>query len=121
MRVTARPTTSPCGCHRTLLVGLGIGLTFPVLGATRGVEPPPERFSVGSAVNQTARQVGGSIGVAVLVVLLGSSAVPSIAHFQHLWGFAAAMSILSGALCTLLPRRAPARGRRRRCGHCRPW
>ena len=32
------------------------------------------RFAVGSAVNQTARQIGGALGIAVLVMLLGTPA-----------------------------------------------
>ena len=43
----------------TLITGLGIGLTFPVLSAAAVSSLHPERFAVGSAVNQTARQVGG--------------------------------------------------------------
>ena len=56
----------------TLIVGLGVGLHVP--GAER--RPPsarcrPHRFAVGSAVNQTARQIGGALGIAVLVMLIG--------------------------------------------------
>ena len=45
----------------TLLVGVGIGFTFPVLSAGAVASSPPARFAVGSAVNQTARQVGGAL------------------------------------------------------------
>ncbi len=63
----------------------------------------PERFAVGSAVNQTARQVGGALGVALLVAILGRPRCGrALAHFRHLWVFAAAMAVLSGAICTLL-------------------
>ena len=55
----------------TLITGLGIGLTFPVLSAAAVSSLHIERFGVGSAVNQTARQVGGAFGVALLVVILG--------------------------------------------------
>ena len=44
----------------TLVIGLGIGLTFPVLGAAAVSSLHHQRFAVGSAVNQTARQVGGA-------------------------------------------------------------
>jgi NTE family protein len=87
-----------------LVAGLGIGCTFPVLGAAAVSSLHPERFSVGSAVNQTARQIGGSIGIAALVVLLGSSNVaPGIDRFRHLWWFAAIAVLVSGALGLLLP------------------
>jgi len=88
----------------TLVVGLGIGLTFPVLSAAAVSSLHPDRFAVGSAVNQTARQVGGALGVAVLVVILGSPASPAaaLAGFHDLWWFAAAMAASSGLVCILL-------------------
>jgi EmrB/QacA subfamily drug resistance transporter len=95
----------------TLVTGLGIGLTFPVLSAAAVSSLHHERFAVGSAVNQTARQVGGAFGVAMLVVLLGSPHTPvsALDHFRHLWWYAAGMAALSGSACCLLsPRRAAA-------------
>ena len=64
----------------------------------------PERFAVGSAVNQTARQVGGAFGVALLVVILGTphTATAALDNFRHLWWYAASMALLSGLACTLL-------------------
>jgi len=93
----------------TLITGLGIGLTFPVLSAAAVSSLHPERFAVGSAVNQTARQVGGAFGVALLVVILGAphSAVAALDNFRHLWWYAASMAVLSGlACCALRPARA---------------
>ncbi len=88
----------------TIVTGLGIGLTFPVLSAAAVSSLPGDRFAVGSAVNQTARQVGGSIGIAILVVVLGApaSAGAALSSFHHLWVFAATMSALSGAVALLL-------------------
>jgi EmrB/QacA subfamily drug resistance transporter len=93
----------------TLITGLGIGLTFPVLSAAAVSSLHIERFGVGSAVNQTARQVGGAIGVALLVVILGTPRSPAaaLADFRHLWIFAATMAILSGLITTLLKRGRP--------------
>jgi EmrB/QacA subfamily drug resistance transporter len=87
-----------------LMVGLGIGLTFPLLSAAAVSSLRPERFAVGSSVNQTARQIGGAIGVAVLVVILGPPKAPAAAlqDFRHLWFYIAAMAIISGATCVLL-------------------
>ncbi len=90
----------------TLLVGLGIGLTFPVLSAAAVSSLHQERFAVGSAVNQTARQVGGAFGVALLVVILGTPHGPADAlnHFHDLWWYAASTAALSGLACTLIRR-----------------
>ncbi|MFI5034745.1 MAG: MFS transporter [Acidimicrobiales bacterium] len=95
----------------TLIVGLGIGLTFPVLSAAAVSSLHPGRFAVGSAVNQTARQIGGAIGVAVLVVILGGPHSPAAAlsGFHHLWLYIAGMAVAAGLVSSLL-RRAPALG-----------
>ncbi|MGA2835687.1 MAG: MFS transporter [Acidimicrobiales bacterium] len=95
----------------TLVVGLGIGLTFPVLSAAAVSSLHPDRFAVGSAVNQTARQVGGALGIAVLVAILGtpSGAADAVAHFHHLWWFVAAMAVSSGLVSTLFGPPGPAR------------
>ncbi len=88
----------------TLVVGLGIGCTFPVLSAAAVSSLHPERFAVGSAVNQTARQIGGALGVALLVVILGTphSATVALDHFHHLWWYVAAMAGVSGIVCIAL-------------------
>ena len=88
----------------TLLVGLGIGLTFPVLSAAAVSSLPAASFGVGSAVNQTARQVGGAMGVAVLVLILGDASTggDGLARFQALWLYCAAMALLSGVISSRL-------------------
>ncbi len=55
-----------------ILTGVGVGLTLPTLSsaAVHGLEP--NRFAVGSAVNQTVRQLGAVLGVALVIALLGS-------------------------------------------------
>jgi len=67
---------------------------------------PTHRFAVGSAVNQTARQVGGVIGVAVLVLVLGTShgATDAITRFHRLWTYCAGTALLSGLIGALISR-----------------
>jgi NTE family protein len=91
----------------TLIIGLGIGLTFPVLGAAAVSSLHPNRFAVGSAVNQTARQIGGAFGVALLVVILGTphSLGDALTNFHHLWWYAAGTAALSGIACTVISQR----------------
>jgi EmrB/QacA subfamily drug resistance transporter len=90
----------------TLIVGLGIGLTFPVISAAAVSSLEPARYSVGSAVNQTARQIGGALGVAILVVVLGTpkTAVAALNNFHHLWIYIASMTALAGVVSTALAR-----------------
>lgn len=88
----------------TLITGLGIGLTFPVLSATAVASLHASRFAVGSAVNQTSRQVGGALGVAVLVAILTATTSPvsALENFRHLWTYAAVMAALAGGIVALL-------------------
>ncbi|HVA53450.1 MAG TPA: DHA2 family efflux MFS transporter permease subunit [Acidimicrobiales bacterium] len=88
----------------TIIVGLGIGLTFPVISAAAVSSLEAKRYAVGSAVNQTARQVGGALGVALLVVILGTptNAVQALRNFHHLWWYVASMAALAGLAATLL-------------------
>lgn len=91
----------------TLVTGLGIGLTLPVLGAAAVSTLAASRFAVGSAVNQTARQVGGAVGVAIMVAILGRAAGPTaaLARFHDLWAFCTTMALAAGAVVGLtLPR-----------------
>ncbi len=56
----------PIGLLVRLVAGLGIGLTSaPVTESIMG-SLPPSRAGVGSAVNDTTRQTGGAVGVAVI-------------------------------------------------------
>ena len=56
-----------------LLLGLGIGICFPVLAAASVSGLPSTRFAVGGAVNQAARQLGAVLGVAIAVAVIGSA------------------------------------------------
>ncbi|HWL44899.1 MAG TPA: DHA2 family efflux MFS transporter permease subunit [Ilumatobacter sp.] len=93
----------------TLVVGLGIGLTFPVLSAASVAGLPAHRYAVGSAVNQTARQVGGALGIAVLVVIIGSESagVAGVSEFHRLWLWSAGAAVASGLIGATIPHRRP--------------
>ena len=51
---------------------VGIAAFIPVNSAAAVTSLPPDRLSVGGAVNNTCRQVGSVLGVAILVAVLGS-------------------------------------------------
>jgi EmrB/QacA subfamily drug resistance transporter len=55
----------------SLCVGIGVGLCLPVLASAAVQSLPPNRFAIGSAVNQSIRQVGAVLGVALALTLLG--------------------------------------------------
>jgi len=107
--VTATPNYVGTWLPGTLIVGLGIGFTFPVLSAAAVSSLPAPRFAVGSAVNQTARQIGGALGIAVLVALIGSQRhlADPLDGFDQLWAFGATTALLSGLIGAFIPRLPP--------------
>ena len=64
--------------------GVSAGLTQAPLFAAAGTLPP-DRATTGSAVLNMARQVGNAVGVAVVVVILGTSATHTVTDFHHVW------------------------------------
>lgn len=86
-----------------LLTGIGVGLVVPPATALGTSELPPDRRGTGSAVLQTARQVGIAIGVAVLVAILAAQA-PGAEAFAAAWWTTAAFALASGL--TVATRRA---------------
>jgi EmrB/QacA subfamily drug resistance transporter len=86
-----------------LLVGIGVALSFPVLSAAAVAGLPQERFGIGGAINQTARQIGAVLGVAVLIAIVGtpSSLEESLDRFRVAWLVAAVASLASAAISSL--------------------
>ena len=66
-----RPETSLFTFVPTLIIyGVGVGLAISQLTNTTLSEIPPEKSGVGSGANNTVRQVGAAIGVAILGAVL---------------------------------------------------
>ncbi|HLW94775.1 MAG TPA: MFS transporter [Solirubrobacteraceae bacterium] len=82
-----------------LFGGLGVGLILPSLSAAATADLPAHRFATGSGVLVMSRQIGSTLGVAILVALLGTAADPS---FTAAWIFNAATALAAGALLAML-------------------
>ncbi|NRF67400.1 MFS transporter [Aquincola sp. S2] len=81
-----------------IMTGSAVGMVLPSLGGAAVAGLPPQRFGVGSAVNQAIRQIGSVLGVAATVALVGHAA-PSLADFRWLYGAHVALALLTAALC----------------------
>jgi EmrB/QacA subfamily drug resistance transporter len=98
--------------------GMSAGLTQAPLFAAAGTLPP-DRATTGSAVLTMARQVGSAIGVAVVVVILGTAAVHPVGAFHHVWlaeviaGLAACLTVVvtAGQRVSAADRRSGGRSR----------
>lgn len=84
------------------LLGISIGLTFPTLSAATVHGLPQMAFSLGGAVNNTSRQIGSAVGVALLVTVQASA--DGIAGFRRGWWFVVVCGLLAAGISLLLPR-----------------
>ena len=90
------------------LTAVGVGLTFPVLSAASVASLGASRYAVGGAVQQAARQIGGSLGIAVLVAILATGRPGTLGAFTALWFFGAAAGIATSLVALTLGAPAPA-------------
>ncbi|GAA1477076.1 MFS transporter [Nocardioides aestuarii] len=69
-----------------VLSGIGVGATLPLLGSAALAAVPGGRYATASAVVSSARQFGGVLGIAVLVVILGTpTGADAVAVFRDGW------------------------------------
>lgn len=92
----------------TVLTGAGIGLVFPVVTEAATASLPALRYATGSAVLQMARQLGGVLGVAILVAIIGTpTPLDSVALFEGSWVFMAAAAFAAAAAALAIGPREP--------------
>ncbi|WP_240809615.1 MFS transporter [Actinomadura sp. WMMA1423] len=102
----------------TLLVAVGIGLTFPTLMAATTAGVPADDAGIIGGLANTAAQAGGAVGLAVLAAAAtagtraapgGSTAAEALAAgYDRVFAMAAGLGLLIAAVGLLLPRRAAA-------------
>lgn len=87
--------------------GIAVGLLLVSLSGAAVAGLPPARFGVGGAVNNAVRQLGGVVGTAVAVVLVGATDAP-LARFQEAFLVLSALGALVALLSVALPLRRAA-------------
>ncbi|HTY73887.1 MAG TPA: DHA2 family efflux MFS transporter permease subunit [Actinomycetes bacterium] len=91
-----------------ILSGIGVGATLPVLGSAVLAAVPGGRFATASAVNTSARQVGATLGIAILVIIVGTPSATStttlVDGLRHAWVFSSVCFVMTAALAGLLGR-----------------
>ncbi len=92
-----------------LIGGAGIGLAMPAFTAVAVGAVPPSRFATAIGISSMFRQVGGALGVAAFVALVGTPArAEAIDAYRHGWYFMIVAALLGGVLM-LAARFAPSR------------
>lgn len=81
-----------------LMSGVAVGLVLPSLAGAAVSRLPAAHYAVGAAFNQATRQMGGVLGVAITVGLLGHAGLVR-SDFNPLYGLHAALALLTALLC----------------------
>lgn len=82
-----------------LMGGIAVGLLLPSLAGAAVATLGPQRFGVGSAVNNAIRQIGSVIGAAVCVALLGAAGTDPSA-FKPVYWLLAGLGLATGLIST---------------------
>ncbi len=89
-----------------VLLGLGAGIAFPNVSGAAVAAAPGRSFATATALNSVARQIGGALGVAVVVALIGTPTTIAGAAdaFDAAWTFAAVCMLAAGVGCLFMGR-----------------
>ena len=72
-----------------VVLAIGIGVTFPLVGAVAVANASGGRYAGAAAFNSSVRQVGAALGVAILVALVGQPTPAQVEDaFVRAWWFA---------------------------------
>ncbi len=95
-RVGVQPAWVSQWLPGSVITGVGAGLVLPALGAAGIASIPGTGYAIAGALNTTARQIGGALGIALVIVIIG--ALPTPDSLRHGWLFAAGCFAVVGAL-----------------------
>ncbi len=93
----------------TILSGVGIAAALPTLTAAAITSLPESRYGAAGGANATARQLGGVLGVAVLIAILGdATGAGAVGTFHAGWAFIALAATLAALTASALAGRRAA-------------
>ena len=75
-----------------------------VLAAVQGL--PPDRYGLGSATTQAVRNLGGTIGVAVVIAFVSGASGGQLDDFRRVWWLMIVCGVTISVLSTQLSRGA---------------
>jgi EmrB/QacA subfamily drug resistance transporter len=87
--------------------GIGVGLCISTISSSATAFLPQPKFAMGSALNNTARQIGAALGVALVSSILVSALAQNdyLGGFHTAWRLTSFVILLSGTAMLLLFRR----------------
>jgi MFS family permease len=89
---------------------VGMGAVTTALSTAAALSVQPHRFAAATGLNQTARQIGGALGVAVLAAILAGFSGSRLDAYRSVFGVCALFAAAAGVVGLLLatPPRPPA-------------
>jgi NTE family protein len=91
-----------------VLSGVGVGATLPLLGSAGLSSVPGGRYATASALLSSSRQVGGVLGIALLVVIIGTpTPATTVSSFQSGWWMSVACFLATAVISVFLGRIEP--------------
>jgi len=93
-----------------VFIGVGVGLCISTISSSATAFLPQPRFAMGSALNNTSRQIGAALGVALVSSMLVSAAKTDdpTRGYHNAWTLMSAVILVSGAAMLTLFRRPTA-------------
>lgn len=91
-----------------ILSGIGVGATLPLLGSAGLAAVPGGRYGTASAILSATRQLGGVLGIALLVVIVGEPTPQTIVGaLRDGWLLSVWAFLITAAIALLLGRTPP--------------
>jgi predicted MFS family arabinose efflux permease len=87
-----------------VLAGIGLGMSFVPMTIAATSDVPMHQAGLASGLLNTARQVGGAVGLAAMATVAAGAASPTTGYDRAFWISAAALAV-GAALALLLPGR----------------
>ncbi len=104
IRLSAMPDYLQVWLPGQIMGATGIGLLLPGFAAGAVTGLPPARLGVGNAVNATLRQLGGAVGAAVGVALVGAVAA-GLGDFRKVYLVLCVAGVLMAGITVLIQTR----------------
>ncbi|MFD8006243.1 MFS transporter [Streptomyces mirabilis] len=85
-----------------VVTGISLGINLPTLSVASTKPLPPAQFAVGSAINQSFRQLGAVLGVSLFTAIVGvPGAGTALNAFHDVYWLFGALGLLSGLIIYL--------------------
>ncbi len=90
-----------------VFTALGVSLCLPQLSSAAVQGLPPDRYGAGSATTQAIRNLGGTIGVAIVIAFVAGATGGQLEDFRRVWWLLVVCGVTISLLSTRLTPGAP--------------